>query len=122
MPGAGVAGAGDAEGGRDGVAGAEAGALAGAWSTTELLGAAERITRARDVNMNAMAEIVVSLPRKEVVPRAPKAVCEDPPKAAATSAPFPVCRSTTMMRNTQTMMCISVRSMVIRSFPVKIAI
>jgi len=84
-------------------AGAAAGAwAAGAFSRTELVGPDDIRERTRDVSMKTTAETVVIFDRKVEAPRAPNAVCDEPPKAAATSAPFPVWRRTTRIRKRQT--------------------
>ena len=58
----------------------------------------------RDVTMNNIAEIVVTLESNVAEPRGPKAVCEPiPPNAPARSAALPLCSKTTMIRNKHTM-------------------
>jgi hypothetical protein len=94
-------------GGCAGVAFAPAGApegncVAGTFSRTELDGPDDITESTRDVNMNTTAETVVILERNVEAPRAPNAVWDEPPKAAATSAPFPVWRRTTRIRKRQT--------------------
>jgi len=75
---------------------------AGTFSSTELVGPEDITERTRDVSMKTTAETVVIFERKVDAPRAPNAVCDEPPKAAATSAPFPVWRRTTRIRKRQT--------------------
>ena len=59
----------------------------------------------KDVIMNTTAETVVALDNSVAEPRGPKAVCDPiPPNAPAKSAAFPLCKSTTIMRKTQTRM------------------
>lgn len=56
-----------------------------------------------DVTMKRIAAQVVAFVRTVAAPRGPKAVCEPmPPKAAATSALFPLWMRTTKTRNKQT--------------------
>ena len=61
------------------------------------------IDRASDVHIKTIAEIVVAFESSVAEPRGPNAVCEPiPPNAPARSAAFPLCNSTTMIRNRQT--------------------
>ena len=58
-----------------------------------------------DVTIKMMADHVVARDRAVAAPRGPKAVwLPMPPKAAAISPLLPLCSSTTMMRNKQTVM------------------
>jgi hypothetical protein len=62
-----------------------------------------------DVTMKITAAQVVALLSRVAAPRGPNAVwLPMPPKAAAMSALLPLCSSTTMIRNKQTMTCITV--------------
>ena len=64
-----------------------------------------------DVIMKTMAAQVVALVSTVAAVRVPKAVwLPMPPNAAATSPLWPLCNSTTIMRNTQTMMWMTVIS------------
>src|ERR1700687_2759860 len=64
---------------------------------------AEKIERVIDVSMKMIADQVVARERTEAAPRGPNAVwLPCPPKAAARSPLFPLCRSTTAIRNKQT--------------------
>src|SRR5579864_8496983 len=61
--------------------------------------------RVIEVIMKMMAHQVVALDKTVAAPRGPKAVwLPMPPNAAAMSPLFPLCSSTTMMRNRQTAM------------------
>ena len=55
-----------------------------------------------EVSIKTTAAIVVSLLKKVAAPRAPKSVWLDPPKAAPSSAPFPLCTRTMKIRKKQT--------------------
>ena len=58
-----------------------------------------------EVSMNSTADQVVAFERAVAAPRGPKAVwLPMPPKAAAMSPLFPLCRSTTTIRKKQTTM------------------
>ena len=78
----------------------------GADSKTVVPNPAFRVARMEsesEVTMNKIAEIVVALESSVAEPRGPKAVCDPiPPNAPARSAAFPLCRSTTMIRNRHT--------------------
>jgi len=59
-----------------------------------------------DVIMNRIAEAVVAFESSVADPRGPNAVCEPiPPNAPAKSAAFPLCNSTTTIRNRQIKTC-----------------
>ena len=78
--------------------------------TTELgpLNPGSEKSKAR--NIKTMAAITVAFSRGFCAPRGPKAVwLPDPPKAAATSPPFPDCKSTTRIRKMQANTKIPVR-------------
>ena len=58
-----------------------------------------------EVTIKMMADQVVAFDRAVAAPRGPKAVwLPMPPNAAAMSPLFPLCSSTTMIRNIHTMM------------------
>ena len=62
-----------------------------------------RMDSDKDVTMKTTADTVVALERSVAEPRGPNAVCDPmPPNAPARSAAFPLCKSTTIMRNTHT--------------------
>jgi hypothetical protein len=62
-----------------------------------------------DVSMNKIADIVVAFESSVADPRGPKAVWDPmPPNAPAKSAAFPLCRSTTIIRNRHTITCTTV--------------
>ena len=66
---------------------------------------AAKIDSVIDVNMKMIADQVVARERAEAAPRGPNAVWLPwPPKAAAKSPLFPLCRSTTAIRKKQTIM------------------
>ena len=72
-----------------------------------------------EVSMKMIAEIVVALERSVAEPRGPNAVCEpDPPNAPARSAAFPLCKSTTTIRNRHTNTCKVVRRIPITTYEV----
>jgi len=59
-----------------------------------------------DVTIKSTADQVVALESAVAAPRGPNAVwLPMPPKAAAISPLFPLCRSTTTIRKKHTMMC-----------------
>jgi hypothetical protein len=72
------------------------------------------IARVRLVSIKRIVEIVVALESTVADPRGPKAVCEPmPPNAPARSAALPLCSRTTITRNTHTIICTNVRTMII---------
>jgi hypothetical protein len=105
------------------------GAAGGAWAGLDVLAGADcfdlsktelptdvpalrvaRMDSDNDVIIKTTAETVVAFESSVAEPRGPKAVCEPiPPNAPAKSAAFPLWRSTTMIRNTQTNTWIIVR-------------
>ena len=113
---AGVAGAGVVAGAGAAGAGVAAGVVAGA----EVCAGAEILSKMslpgavpvalvpmtdsdNEVIMNTIAEIVVARVSTVAEPRGPNTVCEPmPPKAPARSAALPLCSSTTMIKNTDT--------------------
>jgi len=69
-----------------------------------------------EVTMNTIAETVVALLSNVADPRGPNAVCEPwPPKAPAKSAAFPLCSSTTTIKNRHTKTCTIVNRMITTS-------
>ena len=62
-----------------------------------------KIASDREVNMKMMAAQVVALDKTVADPRGPNTVCDPiPPKAPAKSAAWPLCNSTTTIRNKHT--------------------
>jgi len=68
-----------------------------------------------EVNINAIAEIVVAFESTVADPRGPKTVCDPmPPNAPARSAALPLCSSTTTTRIRHTIIWTMVIRMIIR--------
>ncbi len=66
--------------------------------------------------MKITADHVVARERAEAAPRGPKAVwLPCPPNAAAKSPLFPLCSNTTAIRNRQTITCITVIKIVMKT-------
>lgn len=68
----------------------------------EVLACLERKAKLKDVNIKITAAPTVTLLRNVPGPRLPNTVCDDPPKDAPISAPFPACKRIAAIMRKQT--------------------